>query len=252
VREIATAWALARDGDHLTGLQVRRRVVDVALADGTLAAVRIAVDAVDPATGHGVDWAEAWVARVDPVSHAVTVLVEEIPRNRISALRAGRPLRWPAPTDLASTRMAARTVRLLARAGGPAAASPTAVVARYVAEFKNARRFSAFPRLFGPSFRHHFRFPGRSDGFDSFMSVGRDVLGSFHDVSVRVDTLVGEGDLVVEANLVTAVHAKPFAGIPATSRPVSWTEIHFYRVANGRIVENWPSVDIEKLIGSLE
>lgn len=45
-------------------------------------------------------------------------------------------------------------------------------------KFKNQSRFVVFPTLFAPGFRDPFDFPGRGPGFESFMSVGRDLLGS--------------------------------------------------------------------------
>ncbi len=81
--------------------------------------------------------------------------------------------------------------------------------------------------------------------------MGRDLLGSFSELHVTVDDLLGHDDLVVESNTVRAVHSGAFAGVAATGRPVTWTEIHSYRVVAGRIAENWPTVDVERLVGSL-
>lgn len=194
-------------------------------------------------------WKEAYV--LDTAGGATSVQSAQIHDGRVAAIRAGQPLLWPAPSVRPSTRLAAGAVRLLARTGGPAAATPVDVVARYVEQFKNQSRFAVFPALFAPGFRHHFDFPGRGPGFESFMSVGRDLLGSFSDVHVTVDDLFGQDELVVESNTVRAVLSRSFARVAATGRPVTWTEIHFYRVVDGRIVENWPHVDVERLVRSL-
>lgn len=236
-------------GEHTRGLTIRRRAADVVVTAGATVAVRLTTQARDDATGRDLRWSEAYV--VDTARATRTVKATQIPVDRIAALRVGRPLRWPAPSARRSTRAVAGLIRQLARTGGPAAAEPVDVVARYVEEFKNQSRFGVFPQLFAPGFRHHFDFPGRGPGFESFMSVGRDLLGAFKDLHVTVDDLFAQGELVVESNTVHAVHRGAFAGVAGTGRPVTWTEIHLYRVVNGRIVENWPTVDVERLVGNL-
>ncbi|GEM_PF-606772 len=249
VTSTAMTTLIDERGEHTRGLTILRRAADVALTAGSRGAVRLNTDARVEETGLELRWSEAYV--VDTAGGALSVVKAQIPADRIAALRAGRPLRWPAPSARPSTRAIAGVIAQLARTGGPAAAEPVDVVARYIEEFKNQSRFTVFPKLFGPDFRHHFDFPGRGPGFESFMSVGRDLLGSFKELHVTVDDLFGEGELVVESNTVHAVHRGDFAGVAGTGRPVTWTEIHFYRVVAGRIVENWPTVDVERLVGSL-
>lgn len=233
----------------VSGLEVRSRVSEVVITDGDMVAVRVRTNAVTSSSGSALSWPETHIVQVS--GPEVVRVWSEFPSHRIAAQAAGDALRWPAPPDLVSTRVAATGVKNLARFGGAGGPDPAAVVDRYVQEFKNAQRFSVFPRLFAPDFRHHFDFPGRSDGFESFLSVGRELLSAFMSVTVKVEALLNEGDLVVERNHVSAVQRRPFAGVAPTGRPVAWTEIHLYRVRRGRIVENWPGVDVERLVASL-
>jgi len=122
------------------------------------------------------------------------------------------------------------------------------VVKRYVDEFKNQQKFMVFPKLFSKNFRHHFNFPNRSDRMDSFVSVGQTFLRAFPDVKVNLLRLLAEGDLVVEQNQVSATHKGTFKGIRATGRKVVWTETHIYRLEDGKIIENWPAVNFERIL----
>ena len=122
------------------------------------------------------------------------------------------------------------------------------VVSRYVNEFKNEQKFTVFPKLFSSKFTHHFNFPNRSKKMDSFVSVGQTFLSAFPDVKVDLQQILAEGDLVVEQNKVSATHKGTFDGIKATNKKVYWTEIHIYRLENGKIIENFPAVNFERIL----
>jgi predicted ester cyclase len=122
------------------------------------------------------------------------------------------------------------------------------VVSRYVNEFKNEQKFTVFPKLFSGKFTHHFNFPGRSNKMESFVSVGQTFLSAFPDVKVDLQRILAEGDLVVEQNKVSATHKGTFNGIKPTNKKVYWTEIHIYRLKNGKITENFPAVNFERIL----
>lgn len=127
-----------------------------------------------------------------------------------------------------------------------------AVIARYIDEFKNQQRFIVFPQLFEASFRHHFDFEKRPNTMATFVSVGQNFLTAFPDVHVDVQQLITDGDYVVERNQVTATHQGMFAGVSATGKPVQWAETHIYRLQNGKIVENWPQVNFERILVQIQ
>lgn len=123
-----------------------------------------------------------------------------------------------------------------------------ALIARYVEQFKNDKQFAVFADLFAPDFRHHFDLPGLPDNLAGFQQVGQAFLAAFPDVRVDLHDLIAEGDFVVERNSVTATHTGAYQGIAPTDRTVRWTEIHIYRIAGGRIAENWPAVNFERIM----
>jgi predicted ester cyclase len=126
------------------------------------------------------------------------------------------------------------------------------IINRYVEEFKNQQRFSVFPKLFSSKFTHHFNFPNRANTMASFVSVGQTFLSAFPDVKVELVQILAENDIVVEQNKVTATHTGRFNGIKATHKKVFWTETHIYRLENGKIVENWPAVNFEKILMQIQ
>jgi predicted ester cyclase len=62
-------------------------------------------------------------------------------------------------------------------------------------------------------------------------------------VTVEQHHLVGEGDLVAQHLTLHGTHRAStmplLADVPVSNRPVAWTFIHLWRVADGKVVEHW-------------
>ncbi|MGD9386570.1 MAG: ester cyclase, partial [Thioalkalispiraceae bacterium] len=66
---------------------------------------------------------------------------------------------------------------------------------------------------------------------------------------VTRDFFVTEGDMVIERARANATHKGELAGLDPTNKPVTWTELHAYRVKNGKITDIWSEAS---LLGVLE
>lgn len=59
--------------------------------------------------------------------------------------------------------------------------------------------------------------------------------------------IIAEGDLVAHHITLTGTHQGStmplFAGVPVTHKPVTWTYIHIWRIADGKIAEHWACRD---------
>ncbi|NJL92497.1 MAG: SnoaL-like domain-containing protein [Anaerolineae bacterium] len=237
-------------------LQEGEWVVERARAVGTHTGAFMGI----PASGQRLSWLETHLYRV--VGGQIIECIPEVRLEMLLAQMAGQTsyFRGPHPSLLSrGIAVAMRAAASLSRPQ-PDSALPDddtrqernrAVVARYIEEFKNQQQFFVFARLFGASFRHHFEFPARDDRMASFVSVGQNFLAAFPDVHVTVQQLLSDGAYVVERNRVSATHRGPFAGVQATERQVTWTETHIYRLEDGKIVENWPLVNFERIIAQL-
>ncbi len=66
-------------------------------------------------------------------------------------------------------------------------------------------------------------------------------------VTVEQHHLVGDGDLVAQHLTLHGTHRAStmplLADAPPSNRPVSWTFIHLWRVADGKVVEHWACRD---------
>lgn len=93
--------------------------------------------------------------------------------------------------------------------------------------------------------------PGNKEGFRQLVLATRQ---AFPDVRVHIGHAVAEDDFVVFHDVAEATSKGDFMGIPPTNKRMQWTEIHFLRVADNRIVEHWMNFDqlgILKQLGAI-
>ena len=100
-------------------------------------------------------------------------------------------------------------------------------------------------------FIHHLTDPRLPQGRDGIKLLGQAILGGFPDVHATVEELLADGDFVIERTSARATNTGEFNGIPATGNQVTWTEIHIYRLKDGKIVEQWSEIDLLGLLTQL-
>jgi predicted ester cyclase len=236
-----------------------RLTVELILAEGDWVVVRATAQATHSGRYNGMEptgklfrWTETHCYRLE--NGKITEHFPEIRLEKLLWELTGRGMGFIAPAPSALSGFIALLMGGLSavyKAISPKTpqteAANRAVVHTYVDEFKNKQNFLVFPKLFSRRFTHHFDFPGRTDRMDSFVSVGQNFLSAFPDVRVDLKALLTEGNFVVERNSVSATHRGTFNGVKSTDRQVNWTEIHIYRLKEGRIVENWPAVNFERI-----
>ena len=82
--------------------------------------------------------------------------------------------------------------------------------------------------------------PAGLAGFKQFTTMFRN---AFPDLSYTIDDEIADGDRVVQRVTGQGTMKGPFAGMPATDKHATWSEIHICRLKDGKIVEHWGSVD---------
>lgn len=125
------------------------------------------------------------------------------------------------------------------------------VVSRFIEEFKNNANGDIVDELFSPEFVHHLPDPRLPPGREGLKLVGQTIVGGFPDVQVTIEDLLADGDRVIERTTARGTHTGEFNGIPPTGNPVVWTEIHIYRLENGKIVELWSEINLLGLLVQL-
>jgi len=118
------------------------------------------------------------------------------------------------------------------------------VVERFVEKYKNQHDWDSVDEFVSTDCKVHIPIPGLPQGREGMRINGRTVCGAFPDVSVTRELFVTEGDIVVERAHAKATHEGELLGTPATGLPVTWTELHAYRVEHGQISEVWSEPDL--------
>jgi predicted ester cyclase len=72
--------------------------------------------------------------------------------------------------------------------------------------------------------------------------------GAFPDVVVTEEDLIAAADKVVERSSAVATHKNPLMGEKPTNKRVMWSEIHIYRLKDGKIVEHWAEISQMELL----
>ena len=122
-----------------------------------------------------------------------------------------------------------------------------AVVREFTRIFKNEHNVDGIGHLFDKNFTHHFRVP-LPTGLEGFKQIGRMMNAAFPDVVVTEEDLIASGDKVVERSSAVATHKGSLMGEKPTNKRIHWTEIHIYRVQDGRIREHWVEMAMMELL----
>jgi len=97
--------------------------------------------------------------------------------------------------------------------------------------------------LFAADFVRHD--PGREiRGPEENRQFIKGFRAAFPDVHFTVLDQIGEGDKVAVRYRLEATHLGDFQGMPPTRKHVTYSGILIYRVANGKIAEQWTEFDL--------
>jgi steroid delta-isomerase-like uncharacterized protein len=130
-------------------------------------------------------------------------------------------------------------------------AANKSVVLRSEKELWSGGNLAVADELYSPDFVCHFVLGPEWRGIEGIKDEVRKHRTSFPDWNERVDDIVAEGDRVVIRFTSTGTHRGEFAGIAPTGRKVQIQEVAIFRLANGKIVEQWGMPDIHGLLEQL-
>jgi steroid delta-isomerase-like uncharacterized protein len=105
--------------------------------------------------------------------------------------------------------------------------------------------------IYAPNFVGHFPF-GQSGGREELKQMVALHRAAFPDWTEQVEDFVAEGDRIVSRFTSRGTHRGEFRGISPTGREVTIGEVAIYRIADGRIAEQWVFPDVGSLLEQLE
>jgi steroid delta-isomerase-like uncharacterized protein len=119
------------------------------------------------------------------------------------------------------------------------------IVRTFVNVTKNQRHLDRLGEFFDPAYvEHNQTVASFGPGIAGYKAFLGHLFEAFPDDQVTIDQLVANPEWVSYRATESGTHKATFLGIPATGKHATWTEIQFFRIKNGRIVEHWVDVDL--------
>jgi predicted ester cyclase len=88
------------------------------------------------------------------------------------------------------------------------------------------------------------------EGFVRFVEMWRTAVPdlTYTVTHFTADDLIGEETQVMHRVVGRGTHLGEMMGIPATGRPLEWTEMHIGRFEDGSLVEHWGQIDVLRIM----
>ena len=86
------------------------------------------------------------------------------------------------------------------------------------------------------------------EGFKHLLII---YASAFPDLEWTTEEVTAQGETVVARLRARGTHQREVMGMLPTGKQVSWTEIHIFRVAGGKLVEHWTNLDQVGLLQQL-
>ncbi|HEY3082616.1 MAG TPA: ester cyclase [Chloroflexota bacterium] len=131
------------------------------------------------------------------------------------------------------------------------AAENTAIVRRFLDEAISQGNLAALDELCAPDLVWHGGSVGEFRSLEQFKQGVGPFFTAFPDLRVTSGDMLAEGDKVVSRYTWHGTHRGAFFGTPATGKRVAVDGISMYRIAGGRIAEEWWQEDLLGLMRQL-
>ena len=118
-------------------------------------------------------------------------------------------------------------------------------IARRVYEIIFAGDFDLAQEIVDPSAPDNELLPGDPPAklIDTFKETFSEAREGFPDLTIAVEDVMAEGDLVTARVTMRGTHRGEFQGIAPTGKRVEVRAIDIFRIEDGKIVEHWGHAD---------
>jgi steroid delta-isomerase-like uncharacterized protein len=118
-----------------------------------------------------------------------------------------------------------------------------AIAGQYYHEANNTGDVDLADRLLASDYAHHYPLLGMvpdREGTKQFLAL---VHAAFPDLEFTFEDTIAEEDKVAVRWTLRGTHLGEWRGIPASGNPIEITGMHFVRIKEGKIVEEWRNAD---------
>ena len=117
------------------------------------------------------------------------------------------------------------------------------MIERIPLEVLNNNKFELIDELYATNYVEHTPQPGVAPTREGSKQTLIALKKAFPDLRYTIEDVIDSGDKIVHRLTARGTMKADFAGMPATNKLATWTEIHIGRVVNGRLTEHWGLVD---------
>jgi len=135
--------------------------------------------------------------------------------------------------------------------GEPGTPEENKAIAEKTLEFWNQKNLAVIDEIWSPEFIAHHPSSGSPLDFESFKQGCLAYITALPDLHAVHDETIAEGDKIVCRWTSTGTHLGKLMGIPPTGKKVTYTGITITRFADGKIVEQWWTMDTLGLMQQL-
>ena len=125
------------------------------------------------------------------------------------------------------------------------------IVEQFFSECIGKRNYALLSQFVSPDYVNH-NFPGAPKGYEGLQQVIENFFNGFPDMKITIEEIIGEGDSVATRGYWTGTNKGEFMGMPATGKQVKVGYIDFWKLRDGKGIENWVQMDIAGLMQQLQ
>ena len=125
-----------------------------------------------------------------------------------------------------------------------------AIAERFIQEIFVKQNEAASDELAAPGFTPHSWGPV-GPGIENLKRAQRRVSAGISDARMTIEDVIAEGDKVVVRLTSHGRHSGEFMGMPASGKEYEISEIHIFKIADGKVIEHWREADMLGLMQQL-
>lgn len=109
------------------------------------------------------------------------------------------------------------------------------IVRRWNEETYNERNLDVIDELAADDYINHNGDADRA----RYKALAAEMMAAYTDGGITLQEIVAQGDMVAVSWRMYGTHTGEFMGVPATGREEVYQGVSMYRIADGKIVEDW-------------
>ncbi|MCA1707866.1 MAG: ester cyclase [Actinobacteria bacterium] len=114
-----------------------------------------------------------------------------------------------------------------------------AVVRQYIEEVWNRHNIDAVDELVSPDYLNHAADAEHQRGIAGVKYILNWLFSVFPDHRFDIEDAVADGDTVAVRGTCSGTHEGELWGIPPTGEHFAVQQVHWFRVADGKVAEHW-------------